>query len=57
MLVGTKDSEVVEVTVADKDNPTVITQVTSHTGNHGYVVISVQQVVQSHAQRSTVKLA
>ena len=27
MLVGTKDSEVVEVTVSDKDNPNVITQV------------------------------
>ena len=27
VLVGTKDSEVVEVTVQDKDNPTVITQV------------------------------
>ena len=27
VLVGTKDSEVVEVTVQDKDNPTIITQV------------------------------
>ena len=47
VLVGTKDSEVVEVTVSDKHNPTIITQVTR--------VISVRQVVESHAQCSSMK--